>query len=57
MGRLGTAMEGSSASAVAGALSDLASAMNDVTDAIENRPARAAEARASQQAEDRGSAE
>jgi len=57
VGRLGTAMEGSSASSVAGALSDLASAMNDVADAIENRPARAAEARASQQAEDRGSAE
>ena len=46
--RLGTAMEGSSASAVAGALSDLASAMTDVADAIENRPARAGEARASE---------
>jgi excisionase family DNA binding protein len=55
--RLGTAMEGSSASAVAGAFSDLAGAMNDVADAIENRPARAAEARASEEAEDRGSAE
>jgi excisionase family DNA binding protein len=54
--RLGTAMEGSSASAVAGALSDLASAMNDVADAIENRPARTAEAKASEEAEDRGSA-
>jgi excisionase family DNA binding protein len=46
--RLGTAMEGSSASAVAGALSDLAGAMNDVADAIENRPARAAEASTSE---------
>jgi excisionase family DNA binding protein len=46
--RLGTAMEGSSASAVAGALSDLAGAMNDVADAIENRPARAAEANTSE---------
>ena len=55
--RLGIAMKGSSASAVAGALSDLASAMNDVADAIENRPARAAEATASEETERRGSAE
>jgi excisionase family DNA binding protein len=55
--RLGAAMEGTSTSAVAGALSDLASAMNDVADAIENRPARAAEAKASDDAEDRGSAQ
>jgi excisionase family DNA binding protein len=38
--RLGTAMEGDSASAVASALRDLASAMTDVADAIEKRPAR-----------------
>lgn len=41
--RLGTAMEGTSASAVAGALSDLASAMIDLADAIEHRPPRAAD--------------
>jgi excisionase family DNA binding protein len=57
VGRLGIAMEGSSASAVAGALSDLASAMNDVADAIENRPARAGEATASEETENRGNAE
>jgi excisionase family DNA binding protein len=39
--RLGTAMEGDSASAVASALRDLASVMTDVADAIESRPARA----------------
>jgi excisionase family DNA binding protein len=38
--RLGTAMEGDSASAVATALRDLASAMADVADAIEKRSAR-----------------
>ncbi len=38
--RLGTAMEGDSASAVASALRDLASAMTDVANAIEKRPAR-----------------
>lgn len=38
--RLGTAMEGDSASAVATALRDLASAMTDLADAIEKRPAR-----------------
>jgi len=38
--RLGTAMEGDSASAVATALRDLASAMTDVADAIEKRPSR-----------------
>ena len=38
--RLGTAMEGDSASAVASALADLASAMTDVADTIEKRPAR-----------------
>ncbi len=38
--RLGTAMEGDSASAVASALRDLAGAMTDVADAIEKRPAR-----------------
>ena len=38
--RLGTAMGDDSASAVASALRDLASAMNDVADAIEKRPAR-----------------
>ena len=42
--RLGLAMEGDSASAVAGALSDLAGAMNDVADAIESRPSRASAA-------------
>jgi excisionase family DNA binding protein len=36
--RLGAAMEGSSASAVAGALDDLASAMRDLADGIENPP-------------------
>jgi excisionase family DNA binding protein len=55
--RLGTAMEGTSASAVASALSDLAGAMNDVADAIENRPARAPEAEAGEEPEDRGGAE
>ena len=55
--RLGAAMEGDSASAVAGALSDLASAMNALADAIENRPARAAEANASEKAEGRGNAQ
>lgn len=38
--RLGAAMEGDSASAAASALRDLASAMSDVADAIEKRPAR-----------------
>ena len=38
--RLGAAMEGDSASAVATALRDLANAMADVADAIEKRPAR-----------------
>jgi excisionase family DNA binding protein len=38
--RLGAALEGDSASAVANALRDLASAMSDVADAIEKRPAR-----------------
>jgi excisionase family DNA binding protein len=38
--RLGTAMQGDSASAVARALQDLAGAMTDVADAIEKRPAR-----------------
>jgi excisionase family DNA binding protein len=38
--RLGTAMEGDSAGPVASALRDLASAMTDVADAIEMRPAR-----------------
>lgn len=38
--RLGAAMEGNSANAVASALRDLASAMTDVADAIEKRPAR-----------------
>lgn len=41
--RLGAAMEGTSASAVASAFSDLASAMNDVADGIENRPPRSQE--------------
>jgi excisionase family DNA binding protein len=36
--RLGIALEGASASAAASAFSDLASAMNDVAGAIENRP-------------------
>lgn len=39
--RLGIALEGDSASAVASALRDLSSAMTGVADAIENRPARA----------------
>lgn len=38
--RLGAALEGDSASAAASALRDLASAMTDVADAIEKRPAR-----------------
>jgi excisionase family DNA binding protein len=38
--RLGIALEGDSGSAVARALRDLSSAMTDVADAIENRPAR-----------------
>jgi excisionase family DNA binding protein len=44
--RLGKAMEGTSASAVAGALSDLAIAMNDLADAIENRPLAGTDAQA-----------
>jgi hypothetical protein len=55
--RLGVAMEGSSASAVAGALTDLASAMNDVAEAIENRPTRPVEAPRSDASENRGNAE
>jgi excisionase family DNA binding protein len=55
--RLGVAMEGTSASTVAGALSDLADAMNDVADAIESRPARASERRASRESEDHGHVE
>jgi excisionase family DNA binding protein len=39
--RLGIALEGDSGTAVANALRDLASAMTDVADAIEKRPARA----------------
>ncbi len=38
--RLGTVLEGESAGAVASALRDLASALTDVADAIEQRPAR-----------------
>lgn len=41
--RLGAAIEGTSASAVAGALTNLAGAMNNVADAIEKRPVRSAE--------------
>jgi excisionase family DNA binding protein len=41
--RLGTAMEGSSATAVAGALADLAGAMRDLADGIENRSLRGSE--------------
>ncbi len=41
--RLGTVMEGASASAAAGALSDLASAMIDIAGAIEHRPRRTAD--------------
>lgn len=41
--RLGAAMEGTSASAVAGTLSDLATAMIDIADAIEHRPLRVAD--------------
>lgn len=51
--RLGAAMEGTSASAVAGALSDLACAMTDVADAIETRPARGSETSPSEESEDR----
>jgi hypothetical protein len=51
--RLGVAMEGTSASTVAGALSDLAGAMNDVADAIETRPARASDRPASEESEHR----
>lgn len=39
--RLGTAMEGTSASAVAGAYRELAGAMHELAEAIKNRPARA----------------
>jgi excisionase family DNA binding protein len=42
--RLGTAMEGSSAAAVAGTLVDLASAMRDVADGIDGRSPRTPEA-------------
>ncbi len=55
--RLGTAMQGSSASAVASALGDLATAMNDLANAVESRPGRAAEAKPSDDAETRGRAE
>jgi excisionase family DNA binding protein len=51
--RLGAAMQGTSASAVAGALSDLAGAMNAVADAIETRPARASERSADSESDDR----
>ena len=51
--RLGTAMEGSSASAVAGALSDLAAAMNDLAEAIETRPGRPSREAAGETPEDR----
>ncbi len=44
--RLGTVMEGTSASAVASALSDLAAAMNDVADAIESRQSTRADSQA-----------
>jgi excisionase family DNA binding protein len=43
--RLGSAMEGTSARVVANTLSDLARAMNDLADAIEQRPPRAGVAR------------
>ena len=43
--RVATAMEGTSASAAASALADLASAMRDLADAIENRTARPPEQR------------
>lgn len=39
--RLGAAMEGSSASTVAGTLEDLSSAMRDLANSLENRPLRA----------------
>ena len=54
--RLGTAMQGASAGAVAAALSDLATAMHDLASAIEPRPARGAEAKVSNDAEDRSRA-
>jgi excisionase family DNA binding protein len=49
--RLGIATAGTSASAVAGALSDLAAAMNAIADAIENRPARTSQPSANQEPE------
>jgi len=52
--RLGAALEGTSASAVAGALRELAGAMHELAEAIENRPARAPEADAGKEPEDRG---
>lgn len=54
--RLGSAMEGPSASTVAGALSDLAAAMNDVADAIETRPTRASQPSANDASEERDDA-
>jgi excisionase family DNA binding protein len=55
--RLGVAMEGTSASAVAGALSDLTAAMNDLADAIETRPARPSERPVSDEPEAPGHAQ
>lgn len=53
--RLGSALEGTSASAVAGALRDLAGAMHELAEAIESRPRRAPEA-GPNDSSDRGSA-
>jgi len=55
--RLGTAMEGTSASAVAGALRELAGAMHELAEAIENRPARAPEAASSEKPAEREGSE
>ena len=55
--RLGAALEGASASAGASAFSDLASALNDVAAAIENRPRRSPEPDETDAAEDAGATE
>jgi len=55
--RLGTAMEGTSASAVADALRELAGAMHELAEAIENRPARAPEAASSEKPAEREGSE
>jgi len=55
--RLGLALEGTSASAVAGGLRDLAGAMHELAEAIESRPARTRDATANEAPGHRGGAQ